>query len=106
MSQAQAHVTDPTLDLYALEVDRLGDLRARAKELRDDMNRIEAKLKATGRSEFFGIRYRVTVSLADRATVAWKAIAEKLMPSHQLVAAHTSHKEVCTVRVSAHKKVA
>ena len=104
MARKLQPAVEPVLDVYALDVDHLGDLRAQIKRLQDQAKGIERKLKDAGRQEFNGIRYRVTVSCSDRARVDWKTVAERLEPSRQLVSAHTSHQEVCVLRVSAHKK--
>ena len=87
-------------------VDRLGALRAEAKILADRIKALESQLKETGRSEIDGSQYRVTISRSRRKKINWAAIAAKLEPSRQLVAAHTSYSDVTTLKLSAHKKVA
>ena len=66
------------------EIDAIGRVKAAIAEL-------EAQEKA------------LRDSIADRETIDWRAIAEKLAPSRQLVTAHTSAKTVTTVRVVARK---
>jgi hypothetical protein len=84
------HPADALLALKA----QIADLEALAK--------VEhGRLVAMGVGAFEGDIARASVSVADRDTVDWKAIAAKLSPSYQLVAAHTTTKSVTTVRVVA-----
>jgi hypothetical protein len=81
--------------------DTLGMLKAQIAEL-ETLAKIEhARLVALGTGAHEGNIFRATVSVAARESVDWKAIAEKLEPSRQLVTAHTSAKDVTTVRVVA-----
>ena len=93
-----------TLHTPTMPVDRLGELKAQIKTLQDEAKAIEASMKADGSDRFEGAFFAASVSHSERTTVDWKAIAEKLEPSRQLVRAHTSTKPVVTVRVSAHRK--
>lgn len=81
--------------------DALGALKAQIADLEIRAKAEHARLVAMGAGAHEGFAFRATVSIADRETVDWRAVAEKLKPSHQLVTAHTSAKEVTTVRVVA-----
>ena len=81
--------------------DALGFLKAQIADLEKAAKAEHARLVALGVGAHEGETFRATVSVADRETVDWKAVAEKLAPSRQLITAHTSAKEVTTVRVVA-----
>ena len=85
-------------------VDRLGEIRAEEKILKDEANNIEAVLKATGDSRFDGDYFTATVSRFERVTIAWKSIAEKLKASAYMKETYSKAAEVCTVKVTAHVK--
>jgi len=100
MAQTQQHSND----LLAYQADQLGKLRAQVKDLQDRAKDLEASLKESGESVIDGAAFHITVSRSERTTVDWKGIAAKLNPSRQLVTAHSTTKETCTLRVGAHKK--
>lgn len=85
-------------------VDQLGALRAEIADLQAEAKRIETVLKESGAGTYEGADYRATVSIATRATVAWKAIAEKLGASAQMIRGNTKHAEVTTLKVTARLK--
>ncbi len=88
--------------------DRLGEIAAIKAELAAEEKALKAVLthSAGGSNEAFeGELFRATVSFAERTTTNWKKVAEKLSPSRQLIAAHTSTSPVTTVRVSARNNV-
>jgi len=81
--------------------DSLGFLKAQIANL-ESLAKVEhARLVAMGAGAHEGNTFRATVSVAERESVDWRAICEKLAPSRQLVTAHTSAKEITTVRVVA-----
>lgn len=82
-------------------VDRLGALKAEIADLESQAEALKAKLVESGEEVVEGSSFRVAVSRSLRVNVDWKAVAAKLEPSPQLVSAHTSEKEVVSVRVSA-----
>lgn len=85
--------------------DQIGDLRAEIKKLRDAEEFLVDLLKEKHIETAIGERYRVAVTYgAERKVVAWKAIAEKLQPSYQLVTANTSVSVYDRVNVSAQSK--
>ena len=81
--------------------DALGDFKAQMADLEVRAKVEHARLVAMGPGAHEGEIFRATVSVAERETIDWKAISAKLEPSRQLVTAHTSAKEVTTVRVVA-----
>jgi len=81
--------------------DMLGTLKAQIAELESQAKLAHAALVAMGEGAHEGMLFRASVSVAERESIDWKAIAAKLEPSRQLIAAHKSAKEVTTVRVVA-----
>jgi hypothetical protein len=81
--------------------DALGALKAEIANLEIRAKAEHARLVAMGAGAHEGEIFRATVSVAERESIDWKAISAKLEPSRQLVTAHTSAKEVTTVRVVA-----
>jgi hypothetical protein len=77
----------------------MADLKDREREIRDTL--IEAGIKTLEDDTF-----RALVVESIRTMIDWKAVAAKLKPSHQLVTAHTTEKEVVSIRVSARRGVA
>ena len=57
----------------------------------------------SGESAIDGAAYRAAVSVVEKVAVDWKAIAERLGPSRQLVAAYSKPSSYVSVRVSARK---
>ncbi|MBM4386063.1 MAG: hypothetical protein FJ091_22210 [Deltaproteobacteria bacterium] len=84
-------------------VDELGALKAQIAELTAQAKMIEAGLKAAGPGRIEGVLYDANVFTQERTLVDWKAVAEKLQPSRQLVTAHTSTVEVIVIKVTARK---
>ena len=91
-----------TLMTPAELADELGALIAE----KDDLARRERDLKARlvdqyGPGAYDGALFRATVSCpSTRHKIDWKAVAERLKPSRQLVQAHTSEVDVApSVRV-------
>lgn len=80
--------------------DRIGELDAITKPLLAERERLAAQLKALGAGRYTGELWNCTVVEGTRTTVDWKAIAEKLAPSRQLVTAHTSTTPVVSLRVT------
>lgn len=78
---------------------QMADLKDREKDIRDIM--IEAGVKTLEDDTF-----RALVVESIRTMIDWKAVAAKLKPSHQLVTAHTTEKEVISIRVSARRGAA
>jgi len=83
--------------------DELGLIRARMADLKDREIEIREVMIAAGISAFEDKKFRAVVVESLRTLINWKAVAEKLEPSHQLVTAHTTEKEVISIRVSARR---
>lgn len=86
-------------------IDELAAIRAEIAELRLREETRRDFLIAAGVTEADGTLHRATVSTAYPVRVDWQTIAQKLEPSRQLIAAHTSRATdpVYTVRVTARK---
>ena len=82
-------------------IDELGALNAEIADLQAEAKAMKIALQdriVPGMARE-GDLYRASHSVAERDTVDWKAVAGKLKPSRQLVAAHTKRTEVHTIRV-------
>ena len=80
--------------------DELGLVRAQIAELKAREKDLKAQVVESG-EPIEGNFYRATPVWQDRDQINWKAIAQYLNPSHQLITAHTKHTVVVSVRVSA-----
>ena len=97
MSRSKVEVTGLADELGAIRA-QLADLKDREREIRNTL--IEAGVK-TLEDDIF----RALVVESMRTMIDWKSVAAKLKPSHQLVTAHTTEKEVVSIRVSARRGV-
>lgn len=84
--------------------DELGQLRAEIKQLQDCAKGIESLLKAKGVGATENDLYRAVVSTVETESVNWKAVAQKLSPSRQLVRAHTKFRSALKLTLTAHTK--
>jgi len=86
-------------------VDELGLIKAQAAELKSREDAIKAQLTDAGFSVLEGKFFRAAVSICERQPKTdWEAVAVKLAPSRQLIAAHTHAQDsYVAVRVSARK---
>ena len=82
-------------------IDQLGEIKAQIAELEAIEKTLRDGIAARGPGAYEADLFRATVSVSEREKIDWKAIAEKLGPSRQLVAANTSSIEVVMVRVAA-----
>jgi hypothetical protein len=83
--------------------DELGNIRA---EMADLKNREEAIREIFINAKVDSLEdeiFRAKVVHSMRTSIDWKAVAAKLEPSRQLVTAHTSEKEVISIRVNARR---
>lgn len=85
-------------------VDDIGALRAEVADRQARLKELENYLRESGPGTYEGRMFRITVSVSERATVAWKAIAEKLGASRQMVKGNTQTSEVTTLRCTARLK--
>lgn len=83
--------------------DKIGKKRAQIAKLQAELQDLESIAKDEGDGAYEGNLFRITVSTTDRATTAWKKIAEKLGASRQMIKANTTYSEVTTLRCSARK---
>lgn len=86
--------------------DELGAIRAQQADLKDREREIRNTLIEAGITTLEDDIFRALVVESLRTTIDWKAVAAKLKPTRQLVTAHTSEKEVISIRVSARRGVA
>ena len=94
-------MTTATLNDLGVVVDQLGKLMAKIKDLSNQEAELKALLKDSGEPVVEGRLYRATVSKSEVSSADWRAVAEKLEPSWQLVAAHTTESERVALRVVA-----
>jgi histidinol-phosphate/aromatic aminotransferase/cobyric acid decarboxylase-like protein len=92
-------------DAMAAKVDRLGALSAALAAMKSEADQIRAELEDAGLTDIHGNLYRVNFAqCAGRTLTDWKAIAERLKPSAQLIRAHTTTGEPSTrMTVKAHQ---
>ena len=83
--------------------DELGIIRAKMADLKDRETEIRVVMIEAGLSAFEDKKFRAVVVESLRTLIDWKAVAAKLKPSHQLVTAHTTEREVISIRVSARR---
>ena len=85
--------------------DELGIIRAQAADLKSSEKEISEILIAADVHTLEDEQFRAVVVESMRTTVDWKNVAAKLKPSRQLVTAHTSEREVISIRVNARRGV-
>jgi uncharacterized protein YqgV (UPF0045/DUF77 family) len=93
MGKAKVNVTGLADELGIIRA-KMADLKVRETEIREVM--LDAGIKA-----FEDRKFRAVVVESMRTLIDWKSVAAKLKPSHQLVTAHTTEREVISIRVSA-----
>lgn len=86
--------------------DELGTIRAQMADLKDREREIRDTLIEAGIKQLEDKNFRALVIESMRTMIDWKAVAAKLKPSHQLVTAHTTEREVISIRVSARRGAA
>ncbi len=86
--------------------DELGAIRAQQADLKDREREIRETLIESGITTLEDDIFRALVVESMRTMIDWKSVAAKLKPSHQLVTAHTTEREVISIRVSARRGVA
>jgi hypothetical protein len=94
-------MTTVTKDRVSEIVDQLGTLKAKIAELEKQEEVLRDALVDSGLEEIDGRLFRATVSCFEVKTTAWKAIAERLGASRQLIAASTETKDRIKITVSA-----
>ena len=81
----------------AAKVDRLGAMHAAMATMKREADQIRAELEDAGLSDIEGNLYRVNFATVAGSTLTnWRAIAERLKPSAQLIRAYTKTGEAST----------
>ncbi len=79
------------------KVDRLGMLHAAQADIKREADQLRAELEDAGLSDIEGNLYRVNFATVAGSTLTnWRAIAERLKPSAQLIRAYTKTGEAST----------
>lgn len=90
------------------QVDRLGYLKAQIADLEKEAKALQSEvlesLVAAGESSADGALFRAVLVRSEGKSVDWKAIAQKLEPSRQLVQAYTKATFKQFVKINARKK--
>ena len=86
--------------------DELGTIRAQMADLKDREREIRDTLIEAGVKALEDETFRALVVESLRTMIDWKAVAAHLKPSRQLVTAHTTEREVISIRVSARRGAA
>jgi len=86
--------------LYLSVADELGVLKAEIAELQKREKELKAAVVAAG-ERVEGELFDALPVYSEVDRIDWKAVAQKLQPSRQLVAAHTKHSVQVSVRVTA-----
>lgn len=89
-------------------VDRLAMTLTQIAELEREAAELKARLVASGESRVAGTLHNASIARLDgRTSIDWRAIAERLSPSRQLIVAHTKVGEPSVqVRLHARKDFA
>jgi hypothetical protein len=98
-------MNNATLDVLGGIVDRLAEVKAQIAQLRDEEDNLKQVLVESDQTVIEGTEHRAALSWVCGSLVTdWKAVAEQLAPSRQLVRAHSrmGADRVC-VRISARK---
>lgn len=75
----------------AAKVDQLGAMQAAIADMKRKADKIRTELEDAGLTDIEGQLYRASfATVAGRTATDWKTIAERLNPSRQLIAAHTT----------------
>ena len=85
-------------------IDAIGCLRARIADLQAQIKPLEQELKKCGEGYYEGELFGGTVSEVETDRVDWKAVAQKMNPSRQLVRANTKRNTSVRLTVVARRK--
>lgn len=79
-----------TPDLFAL-IDEAALIDQEIKHLNEALDKVKTRIKAQGAGDYEGFMFKAKVTqAAPIERTDWKAVAMRLNPSYQLIAAHTS----------------
>lgn len=94
---AQAALQPTAAQAIAAKVDRLGAIHAAMATIKKEADQIRAELEDAGLTDIDGQLYRVSFATVAGGTLTnWRAIAERLKPSAQLIRAYTKTGEAST----------
>jgi hypothetical protein len=83
-------------------IDQLAVLTRQSKALEEQIKALKGEIANTyGEGKHTGEKYACTVTLSQRAVVAWKAVAEEAQVPAELIAKHTSSTSIITVATKA-----
>lgn len=100
--KASEQVTPYTEEELSAAIDALGELKAQMAALENAETAIKKRLtKTIGTGAAEGAMFRVTVTVSQRETLDMEAVRNHLSP--QFIRAHTTTKDVTTLRVTARK---
>lgn len=88
---------------YSDVVEQLGEVRRQIAKLNTEKKLLEASLISSGDDVVVGEHWVASIVRGTRKTVAWKAIAEKLGASAQMVRGNTSKTNYVSVRMTARR---
>lgn len=95
--------TDTTA-MLAATVDQLAEVKAHIATLQARETELKTILAEAGPDVIEGTTHRAAISITARTAIDWRAIAEHLKPSRQLITAHTTEgNPFAVVRISAKK---
>lgn len=99
------HPDTESADLLAATVDRLAEIKAQLAALQLEEEQLKADLIESGAAAIEGTLHRAAITYGTTRTATdWRAVAEHLKPSRQLITAHTTTgKPYDSVKVSAKK---
>ena len=83
--------------------DDLGMVRAQIAELKNREAKLRATIIEAGERVLEDDLFRATLIEQTRKTIDWKAVAEKLNPTRQLIRAHTTEQTVQQVKTSSRR---
>lgn len=93
-----------TAAMLAATVDQLAEVKSHIATLQTREEELKQVLAAAGSDIIEGTEHRAAISITTRTAIDWKAIAKRLKPSRQLIAAHTTEgAPFAVVRISAKK---
>jgi hypothetical protein len=81
-------------------VDQLAQIRAQIADLKCAEESFKAMLIASGHKAIDGTAHRATITNVPRTVTDWRAVADRLNPSPQLIRAHTTTGAAPTIRIS------
>ena len=78
-----------TMNQVQQVIDRIGQLKARRDQLDTAIEDLQNQIKFLGKGTYAGTKFIGIVKSYERSSTAWKAIAEELGASKELIEFHT-----------------